>query len=105
MRISLPPSEQSFLSPPLSPQASIHLNKNKTLRGALGAIMPDLYFAGTTCATNNDTNGNNGTVANNSGERMNDELTTVGENLHKLHIRIVYDEHRNDLIVNIIEGI
>jgi len=107
IRTSLPPLEQAFLSPPISPPSSFHTNKNKTLRGALGAIMPDLYFIGTTCATNNDSNGSGGITTNNNGiinERINDELTTVEENLHKLHIRIVYDEHRNDLVVNIIEG-
>ena len=33
-----------------------------------------------------------------------EELTTVEEILHRLHIRFVYDEHRNDLVINIIEG-
>jgi hypothetical protein len=69
--------------------------------------MPDLYFTGTTYATNNDSNVSGGITTNNNGiinERINDELTTVEENLHKLHIRIVYEEHRNDLVVNIIEG-
>jgi len=107
MRASMPPLEQGFLSLPMSPQSSSHSNKNKTLRGALGAIMPDLYFTGTTYAPNNDINGTSGIIINNSGivnERVNDELSTLEENLHKLHIRIVYDEHRNDLVINIIEG-
>ena len=61
-------------------------------------------LSGTTCAANNDGNGNSGISASNTTERVNDELTTVEENLHRLHIRFVYDEHRNDLVVNIIEG-
>jgi len=101
----MPPTEQVFLSPPMSPQSSLHHNKTKTLRGALGAIMPDLYFTGNTSSTNNDINESSGILVNNNSERINDELTIVEENLHKLHIRIVYDEHRNDLVVNIIEGI
>ncbi len=107
IRTSIPPSEQAFLSPPMSPQTSFHTNKNKTLRGALGAIMPDLYFIGTACTANNDTNVSGGITTNNNGiinERINDELTIVEEILHKLHIRIIYEEHRNDLVVNIIEG-
>ena len=99
----MPPLEQGLLSPPMSPTPSSHLNKNKTLRGALGAIMPDLYFTGTTCAANNDGNGNNGMSASNTTGV--EELTTVEEILHRLHIRFVYDEHRNDLVVNIVEGI
>jgi hypothetical protein len=108
IRTSLPPLEQGLLSPPISPQSYFHPNKNKTLRGALGAIMPGLYYTGTTTATNNDMNVNSGIIANNNSivsERINDELTTVEENLYKLHIRIFYDEHRNDLVVHIIEGI
>ncbi len=104
-RASMVPPEQGLLSPPIS-----QFNKNTTLRGALGAIMPDLYFTGTACATNSDGNGNSRMLANSIsssgiGERINDDLSTVEKNLHRLHIRILYDEHRNDLIVNIIEGI
>ncbi|CAF1045211.1 unnamed protein product [Rotaria sp. Silwood1] len=106
-RASMQPLGQGLLSPPISPQFSSHLTKKKTLRGALGAIMPDLYFTGTACATNSDGNGSNGkNLTNNSGvsERINDELSIVQENLYKLHIRILYDEHRNDFVVNIIEA-
>ena len=55
------------------------LIKNKTLRGALGAIMPDLYFVSTTCAGNNSVNSTSGTMTTAFGERSNDELTTVEE--------------------------
>ncbi|CAF0744227.1 unnamed protein product [Rotaria sordida] len=99
-RTSTPLPEQGLLSPPIVPQISSYLFPNKTLRGALGAIMPDLYFVGTTC-TGNSTSTNPGT---NFGERINDELSTVDENMHRLHIRIIYDDHRNDLIVNVIEA-
>ncbi len=103
-RASMVPPEQGLLSPPNQ------FNKNTTLRGALGAIMPDLYFTGTPCATNSDGNENSRMLANSIssgviGERINDDVSTVEKNLHRLHIRIHYDEHRNDLIVNIIEGI
>lgn len=104
-RVSITQSEQGFLSPPMSPQGSSHHHKTKILRGALGAITPDLYFTGSTSRTNNDINGTSGIIADNTMERTNDELTTVDEMLHKLHIRIMYDEHRNDLVVNIIEGL
>ncbi|CAF0724677.1 unnamed protein product [Adineta steineri] len=100
-RASMPPLDQGFLSPPISRQTNSHLNKDKTLRGALGAIMPDLYFIDTTCAGNSSSNGTSGT---NFNERINDDLSTVEENLHRLHIRIQYDDHRNDLLVNIIEA-
>lgn len=103
-RTSMPPTEQGLLSPPITPQAPCYLIKNKTLRGALGAIMPDPYFVSTTCAGNNAGNGTGGNVAGGFAERMTDELSTVEENLHRLHIRIEYDDHRNDVIVNIIEG-
>lgn len=106
-RVSMQPLEQGFLSPPISPQFSSHLTKKRTIRGALGAIVPDLYFTGTACTTNNDGNRSSGMVVNNTSgviERITDELPIVEENLYKLHIRILYDEHRNDLIVNIIEG-
>ena len=103
IRTSLPPFEQAFLSPPTSPQSSFHSNKSRTLRGALGAIMPDLYFTGSTCTTHNDSHVSGGITTTNNGI-INDELTTVEEILHKLHIRFMYEEHRNDLIVNIIEG-
>jgi len=66
--------------------------------------MPDLYFVSTTCAGNNPGNSTSGNIASGFSERTNDELSTVEENLHRLHIRIQYDDHRNDLIVNIIEG-
>ncbi|CAF2700756.1 unnamed protein product [Rotaria sp. Silwood2] len=99
-RASTPLPEQGLLSPPILPQTSSYLVPNKTLRGALGAIMPDLYFAGTTCTRNsNSTNAGTG-----CGERTNDELSTVDENIHRLHIRIMYDDHRNDLVVNVIEA-
>lgn len=100
-RASMPPPEQGLLSPPVSPQATSHLIKNKTLRGALGAIMPDLYFSGSVCAGNSL-----GGIAGTAGisERANDELSIVEENVHRLHVRLQYDDHRNDLIVNIIEG-
>ena len=39
-----------------------------------------------------------------TGERANEDPATTEENSHRLHIRIHYDEHRSDLIVNIIEG-
>jgi hypothetical protein len=104
-RSSMPPLEQGLLSPPISPQTASHQKKNKTLRGALGAIMPDLYFTGNASASNDDSDGNSGMMAGSTSERISDELTTVEENLHRLHIRFVYDEHRNDLVVNIIEGI
>ncbi|CAF1120249.1 unnamed protein product [Adineta steineri] len=106
-RASMIPLEHGFLSPPIVPQSTFQLNKNKTLRGALGAIMPNLYFTGTACATNNDTNGNTGMATSISGtilERANDDTSTIEEKLHRLHIRLVYDEHRNDLVVNIIEA-
>lgn len=103
-RPSMSPPEQGLLSPPISPQASSYLIKNKTLRGALGAIMPDLYFVNTTCAGNNAGNSTGGNLATTFAERTNEELAIVDENLHRLHIRIQYDDHRNDLIVNIIEG-
>ena len=100
----MPPPELGLLSPPISPKSSSHLKKNKTLRGALGAIMPDLYFPGTTCAANNNGNGINASSPTGIGERVSEELPIVEENSHRLHIRMVYDEHRNDLIINIIEG-
>jgi hypothetical protein len=103
-RASIPPPEQGLLSPPITPQASSSLTKTKTLRGALGAIMPDLYFVSTTCTGNSSSNNTSGNLGTGFGERTNDELSTVEENLHRLHIRIQYDDHRNDLIVNIIEG-
>jgi hypothetical protein len=103
-RASMSPPEQGLLSPPSTPQASSCLIKNKTLRGALGAIMPDLYFVSTTCTGTNPGNSTSGNIGSGFGERTNDELSTVEENLHRLHIRIQYDDHRNDLIVNIIEG-
>ena len=107
IRTSLPPSEQAFLSPPMSPQSSIHIKKNKTLRAAMGAITPDLYFTNTSCTTAEDEKGNSVTTVNNNGiisERSNDELAIAEENSHRIHIRIVYDEYRNDLIINVIEG-
>jgi hypothetical protein len=108
IRASMLLLEQGFLSPPVSPQSSSHLNKNKTLRGALGAIMPDLYFPSATSTANNDGNESSGNILSTGvggvGERTNDELSVVEENLHRLHIRIQYDDHRNDLVVNIIEG-
>ncbi|CAF3330093.1 unnamed protein product [Rotaria socialis] len=107
LRASMQPLEQGFLSPPISPQFSSHLSKKKTLRGALGAIMPDLYFTGTACAANSDINGNSGTIADSSGgvnERINDELSIEEEKSCKLHVRTLYDEHRNDLVVNVIEA-
>jgi hypothetical protein len=100
----VPPTEQGLLSPPISPQPPSLLIKNKTLRGALGAIMPDLYFVSTPCAGNNSGNIPSGNIGTGFCERGTDELPTVEENLHRLHIRIQYDDHRNDLIVNIIEG-
>ena len=101
--------EQGLLSPPVSPQSSSHRHKHKTLRGALGAIMPDLYFAGAACSpapSSNDGARRSSTMNNSTdaGERVNDEMSSVEDNLPKLHIRIQYDDHRNDLIVNIIEG-
>ncbi|CAF1041504.1 unnamed protein product [Rotaria sordida] len=107
VRASIQPLEQGLLSPPISSQFSSHHKKKKTLRGALGAIMPDLYFTGTTCTTNSDSNGSNRIIPNsnnNIGEQKNDELSIVEENLYKLHIRTFYDEHRNDFIINIIEA-
>lgn len=103
-RPSVSPPEQGLLSPPISPQASSSLIKNKTLRGALGAIMPDLYFVSTTCTPNNTANSTTGNLATTFNDRSTEELPTVDENLHRLHVRIQYDDHRNDLIVNIIEG-
>jgi hypothetical protein len=103
-RASMPPPEQGLLSPPISSPASSYLIKNKTLRGALGAIMPDLYFVGAACSGNNIGIGTSGNIGAFIGERTNEELPTVEENLHRLHVRIQYDDHRNDLIVNIIEG-
>jgi hypothetical protein len=100
----MPPLEQGLLSPPIPPQASSHLIKNKTLRGALGAIMPDLYFADTTRSENSSSNCTSGNLGTGLGERTNDDLPIVEENSHRLHIRIQYDDHRNDLLVNIIEG-
>ena len=100
-RASMPPLELGLLSPPVSPQATSHLIKNKTLRGALGAIMPDLYFSGSVCA-GNSLGGLSGTAG--ISERTNDELSILEENVHRLHVRLQYDDHRNDLIVNIIEG-
>lgn len=108
IRTSLPPSEQAFLSPPMSPQSSLHMKKkNKTLRAAMGAITPDLYISNTSCTTIEDEKGNSVTTVNNNGiisERNNDELAMAEEETHRIHIRIVYDEHRNDLIINVIEG-
>ena len=101
-RASMPPPDQILLSPPVSPQPPVHLMKNKTLRGALGAIMPDLYFTGSVCA-GNSIGGWSGLAG--FAERSADELSTVEENVHRLHVRLQYDDHRNDLIVNIIEGI
>ncbi len=103
-RASMPAPEQGLLSPPIVPQATSLLTPHKILRGALGAIMPDLYFVSTTCAGNNSGNSTSGNIGTSLVERPNDELSTVEENLHRLHIRIQYDDHRNDLIVNIIEG-
>ncbi len=100
----MPPPEQGLLSPPITSQPSSYLIKNKTLRGALGAIMPDLYFVSTTCAGTNPANNTGGNITTAFAERMPDELSTVEENLHRIHIRLQYDDHRNDLIVNIIEG-
>jgi hypothetical protein len=100
-RASMFPPEQALLSPPISPQASSHLMKNKTLRGALGAIMPDLYFTGSVCSSNT-MGGIMGPIG--IGDRINDELAIVEENIHRLHVRLQYDDHRNELIVNIIEG-
>lgn len=100
------PLEQGFLSPPISSQFSSHLNKKKTLRGALGAITPDLYFTGTVCSNNAGTNENGGVMVASSGslgERINDN-SLMEEGTSRLHIRTLYDEHRNDFIVNIIEG-
>ncbi|CAF4528495.1 unnamed protein product [Rotaria sp. Silwood1] len=99
-RPSTPLPEQGLLSPPVLPQTPSYLVPNKTLRGALGAIMPDLYFAGTTCTSNSTTTN----VGTGCSERTNDELSTVDENIHRLHVRIMYDDHRNDLVVNIIEA-
>ncbi|CAF4724135.1 unnamed protein product, partial [Rotaria magnacalcarata] len=64
--------------------------------------MPDLYFTGTACAANSDINGNSGTIADSTGgvnERINDELSIEEEKSCKLHVRTLYDEHRNDLVV------
>lgn len=91
----------------MSPQSSIHVKKNKTLRAALGAITPDLYFANTTCPIYDDQNSNSVTTVNNNGiisEPNDDELTMASDPSHQIHIRIVYDEYRNDLIVNVITG-
>ena len=99
-RPSVAPPEQGLLSPPITSQASSYLIKNKTLRGALGAIMPDLYFVSTTCTGNNT----GGSLTTTFTDRSTEELATVDENLHRIHIRIQYDDHRNDLIVNVIEG-
>lgn len=104
-RPSVSPLEQGLLSPPITPQASSYLIKNKTLRGALGAIMPDLYFVSTTCTGNNTGNSTGGNLTTTTfADRSTEELATVDENLHRIHIRIQYDDHRNDLIVNVIEG-
>ena len=104
-RASMLPPEQGLLSPPVSPQASSHQIKHKILRGALGAIMPDLYFTGSSACTGYGVGRSiSGLRGSTLGERVSDELSTVEENLHRLHVRIQYDDHRNDLIVNVIEG-
>lgn len=100
-RVSMPPLEQGLLSPPVSPQASHHFIKTKILREPLGAIMPDLYFTGSVCSGNSISgSGISATIS----DRMTDELSTVEENVHRLHVRLIYDDHRHDLIINIIEG-
>lgn len=103
-RASMPSSEQSLLSPPLSRQSTSHLIKTKTLRGALGAIMPNLYFVDTACTGNVCCNNIHVGTGAACVDRPNDESSGVGENPSRLHIRIQYDDHRNDLLVHVIEG-
>jgi hypothetical protein len=109
IRTSVSAVEQGFLSPPMSPQLSSHRQKNKKIRGPLGAITPDLYFTGSACSStdNPDKSIGNSTIFSQSstgGERFNDDMLHVDDKLAKLHVRMQYDDHRNDLIVNIIEG-
>ncbi|CAF0752931.1 unnamed protein product [Adineta ricciae] len=104
-RASMPPSEQSLLSPPISLQSTSRLMKHKSLRGALGAIMPNLYFVDTPCSGNSTCKSINATSALAAfTDRTNEDLSIVEEDLHRLHIRIQFDDHRNDLLVNIIEA-
>ena len=107
-RASIAAIEQGMLSPPMTPQVASQTKKTRTLRGALGAIMPDLYFASQSRSM--DASNNGASVQPRSsiagvGERMaNDELSPVEEDSHQLHLRIQYDDHRNDLLVHVIEG-
>lgn len=103
-RTSVALPEQGLLSPPAQTQTSSLVIPNTTLRGALGAIMPDLYFVGTTCSRNSANISANLNIGTGLGERASEDLSTVDEGIHRLHIRILYDDHRNDLIVNVIEG-
>ncbi|CAF1354229.1 unnamed protein product [Adineta ricciae] len=106
-RASMITIDLGHLSPPLVSQSSSQFSKTKTLRDALGAIMPDLYFTNNTSTANSNGNGNSGMILNNSstsGERIADDTSTSEENLYRLHLRIHYDEHRNDLVVNVIEA-
>ncbi|CAF1983143.1 unnamed protein product [Rotaria magnacalcarata] len=96
--------EQGLLSPPALPQTSSLFIPNKTLRGALGAIMPDLYFVGAGCGRNSACSTMGANIGTAFNERTSEELSTVDESVHRLHIRIMYDDHRNDLIVNLIEA-
>ena len=105
-RASAPQPEQGLLLPPLPSQAPSHSLQNKTMRGPLGAIMPDLYLVGSTCVRSSTGSSNIGSIMGNViDERTSDDISAIiNENLHQLHIRTMYDDHRNDLIVNIIEG-
>ena len=104
VRVSITKPEQGLLLPPVVSTMALQQKEKRTLRGALGAITPRHHFVGKTWIEDKTNNGTQGGSRSGFDERMNDELLTMGENLHQLHIRIVYDDHQNDLIVNVIEG-
>ncbi|CAF1357324.1 unnamed protein product, partial [Didymodactylos carnosus] len=69
----------------LSLKQQFHVER--ALRGALGSISPDMYMQ-----------------RGGKGGFLDDEAAIVKENSRKLHLRIQYDDHRNELIVNVIEA-
>ncbi|CAF1369584.1 unnamed protein product, partial [Didymodactylos carnosus] len=62
------------------------MNTESTLRGALGAVSPDMYMQRSRVGF------------------LDEDTPIFEENLKKLRLRIQYDDQGNDLIVNIIEA-
>lgn len=96
LRSSISNTEQTLLLPPVSSGTSSNRQQEKTIRAALGAVIPDPYFIQTTCP--------NLQQLTDVEESQQNESTEPDEHLQKLRVRISFDEHRNDLLVNVVEG-